>query len=100
MTEEERFLRQKAIDHYIVDFYCRQARLIVELDGSQHYEDEGLRKDRIRMNKIESRNLTVIRIPNNEVHHNFRGVCDYIDMHVQKALSEKNPPVSLSSSPF
>ena len=69
-----RFLRQKVIDNYIVDFYCNEARLIIELDGSQHYEEKGLLKDKIRTEKIESRNLTVIRIPNNEVKNNFRGV--------------------------
>jgi len=81
-----RFLRQKVIDDYIVDFYCHDARLIVELDGSQHYEKEALLKDRIRTERIESRNLTVIRIPNNEVMRNFRGVCDYIDMAVKESL--------------
>ena len=40
-----RFLRQKVIDNYIVDFYCHNARLIIELDGSQHYEEKGLLKD-------------------------------------------------------
>ena len=78
-----RFLRQKVIDDYIVDFYCHQARLIVELDGSQHYEEKGLLKDKIRTEKIESRNLTVIRIPNNEVNNNFRGVCECIDWVVK-----------------
>ena len=110
MTEEERrlwydflkaypvrFLRQKVIDNYIVDFYCHQARLIIELDGSQHYENSGLKKDKIRTEKIESRHLTVVRIPNNAVHTNFRGVCEYIDLYVQNALHEKNPPVSLSA---
>ncbi|MBQ3011329.1 MAG: endonuclease domain-containing protein [Oscillospiraceae bacterium] len=81
-----RFLRQKVIDDYIVDFYCHDARLIVELDGSQHYEKEGLLKDQIRTEQIESRNLTVIRIPNNEVMRNFRGVCEYIDMIVKESL--------------
>ena len=110
MTEEERrlwhdflktysvrFLRQKVIDDYIVDFYCHQARLVIELDGSQHYEEKGLRKDRVRTERIESRNLTVIRIPNNEIHCNFRGVCEYIDRYVQTVLDKKNPPVSLSA---
>lgn len=50
-----RFLRQKVIDDYIVDFYCHSARLIVELDGSQHYEEKGLQNDRIRTKKIEIR---------------------------------------------
>ncbi len=81
-----RFLRQKVIDRYIVDFYCHDARLIIELDGSQHYEEKGLLKDKIRTEKIESRNLTVIRIPNNEVNKNFRGVCEYIDLFVKESL--------------
>ena len=81
-----RFLRQKIIDNYIVDFYCHEARLIIELDGSQHYEKNGLLKDKIRTEKIESRNLTVIRIPNNEVNQNFDGVCEYIDRWVKASL--------------
>ncbi len=81
-----RFLRQKVIDHYIVDFYCHEARLIIELDGSQHYEEKGLLKDKIRTEEIEIRNLTVIRIPNNEVNKNFRGVCEYIDLFVKESL--------------
>ncbi len=81
-----RFLRQKVIDNYIVDFYCHQAKLIIELDGSQHYVEKGLLKDKIRTEKIESRNLTVIRIPNNAVKENFRGVCEYIDLVVNESL--------------
>ena len=85
-----RFLRQKVIDNYIVDFYCHEARLIIELDVLQHYEEKGLLKDKIRTAKIESRNLTVIRIPNNEVNKNFRGVCEYIDLFVKKSLHQPN----------
>ena len=81
-----RFLRQKVIDNYIVDFYCHDARLIIELDGSQHYEKEGLLKDKIRTEQIETRGLTVIRIPNNEVMRNFSGVCEYIDLVVKESL--------------
>ena len=85
-TYPVRFLRQKVIDNYIVDFYCHDARLIIELDGSQHYEKEGLLKDKIRTERIETRELTVIRIPNNEVMQNFRGVCEYIDTVVKESL--------------
>ena len=81
-----RFLRQKVIDNYIADFYCHEARLIIELDGSQHYEEKDLIKDKIRTEKIESRNLTVIRIPNNEINNNFRGICEYIDWKVKESL--------------
>ncbi len=84
-TYPVRFLRQKVIDNYIVDFYCHKARLIIELNGSQHYETKGLLKDRIRTEKIEQRNLIVVRIPNYEINNNFSGVCEYID-HLIKGL--------------
>ena len=90
-----RFLRQKVIDNYIVDFYCHRARLVVEIDGSQHYEDAGLLKDRIRSEKIESRNLTVIRIPNNDVNRHFKNVCEYIDLCVQENLCSEQSPSHL-----
>ena len=83
-----RFLRQKVIDNYIVDFYCHSARLIIELDGSQHYEEKALLKDKIRTEIIEKRNLTVVRIPNNEINKNFDGVCQYIDAFVKQSLSQ------------
>ena len=81
-----RFLRQKVIDHYIVDFYCHEARLIIELDGSQHYEDKGRQYDQIRTEHLQERDLVVIRIPNNEISRNFRGVCEYIDLAVQSRI--------------
>ncbi|MGN0492628.1 MAG: endonuclease domain-containing protein [Acutalibacteraceae bacterium] len=90
-----RFLRQKVIDNYIADFYCHEARLIIELDGSQHYEEKGLLKDKIRTEKIESRNFTVIRIPNNAVNNNFGGVCEYIDWRVKESLRQPTADTSL-----
>jgi len=83
-----RFLRQKVIDQYIVDFYCHDARLIVELDGSQHFEENMLKKDKNRTDAIQRRNLMVIRIPNNEINYNFRGVCEYIDGIVRSRIAE------------
>ena len=90
-----RFLRQKVIDNYIVDFYCRSARLIIELDGSQHYEENVLLKDKIRTERIEQRNLMVIRIPNNEVNKNFEEVCQYIDIAVKESLRQSATDTSL-----
>ncbi len=81
-----RFLKQKVIDNYIVDFYCHRARLIIELDGGQHYKDDMLLKDKIRTYNIEERNLKVIRIPNNEINNNFKDVCQYIDNMVKGIL--------------
>ena len=84
-----RFLRQKVIDNYIVECYCNKAELVIELDGSQHYDEKGLLKDKIRTERIEKRNLTVIRIPNNEVKRNFSGVCEYIDLIVKERIRDK-----------
>ena len=81
-----RFLRQKVIDNYIVDFYCHAARLIVELDGSQHYQTTGMLRDQIRTERLEQRNLLVVRIPNNAVNENFEGVCEYIDDLVKQRV--------------
>ena len=105
MTEEERhlwydflrsypvrFLRQKVIDQYIADFYCHAVRLVIELDGSQHYQEKGILNDKIRTEKIEQRGLTVLRIPNNEINHNFAGVCEYIDHWVKTALESPSQP--------
>ena len=101
MTKEERhlwydflrdypvkFLRQKVLGKYIVDFYCAEARLIVELDGSQHYEEKGMEYDAERTAFLEQYGIRVLRIPNNEVIQNFRGVCEYIDLAVKQSLSQ------------
>ena len=75
-----RFSRQKVLGKYIADFYSAEAKLVIELDGSQHYEDINAGKDAERTASLEGYGLTIIRIPNNEVNHNFRGVCEYIDI--------------------
>lgn len=73
------FLRQKIIGGYIADFYCAKAGLIVEIDGSQHYQDGAAEYDAARTEYFESLGLKVVRISNIEVNKNFRGVCEYID---------------------
>ena len=80
-----KFYRQRTMGHYIVDFYCAKARLVVEIDGSQHYEDQGLEYDRTRTAYLESLGLTVLRVPNNEIWRNLRGVCEAIDEQVRQA---------------
>ena len=89
-TYPVRFLRQKVLGKYIADFYSAEAKLVIELDGSQHYEDENLEKDAERTTFLEGYGLTIIRIPNNEVSRNFRGVCEYIDLAVRQSLSQKS----------
>ena len=81
-----RFQRQKSIDKYIVDFYCAKAKLVIELDGSQHYEEQGENNDRVRTNRLNELGLRVERISNADVNKNFQGVCEYIDMCVKGSL--------------
>ena len=83
-----RFSRQKVLGKYIADFYSADAKLVIELDGSQHYEDGNMKKDGERTAFLEAYGLTVIRIPNNEVNRNFQEVCQYIDMAVKQSLSQ------------
>ena len=83
-----RFSRQKVLGRYIADFYSAKARLVIELDGSQHYEEQNIEQDAARTAFLEGYGLTVIRIPNNEIMQNFDGVCSYIDLVVQQSLSQ------------
>ena len=83
-----RFIRQKIIGNYIADFYCAKAHLVIELDGSQHYDPQAQIKDAVRTSFIESYGITVIRFPNNAVMGNFSGVCEYIDLFVEQSLSQ------------
>ena len=78
-----RFRRQYIIGNYIVDFFCHQAKLVVELDGSQHYDPEEQRKDAERTRYLESQGLQVLRFSNLDVTRRFRGVCEAIDMAVK-----------------
>ena len=80
-----RFHRQYVIGNYIVDFYCHKAKLVIELDGSQHFEKNGQKMDAQRDAFLQQQGLTVIRIPNNEIKENFSGVCEYIDQLIQKS---------------
>lgn len=68
-----RFQRQKTIDSFIADFYCHTARLIIELDGSQHYEEQGIERDKERTAILEQYGLKVIRFSNLDVDRNFSG---------------------------
>ena len=84
-----RFQRQKAIDNFIADFYCHKARLVIEIDGSQHYSEEGKARDEFRTEILQEYNLTVIRFTNFQVNENFDGVCVYIDKVINEILSTK-----------
>ncbi len=83
-----KFTRQKVLGKYIADFYCAKANVVIELDGSQHYEDAGLISDEKRTAYLEQYGITVIRISNLDVLKNFEGVCMYVDSAVKQSLSQ------------
>ena len=85
-----RFYRQKVLGHYIADFYCAQAKLVLELDGSQHFEEKGVCRDTQRTGYLEGYDLLVVRIPNNEVNGSFREVCEYVDLLVRQRMHERD----------
>jgi len=67
-----RFLRQKVLGKYIADFYCAKAKLVIELDGSGHYTNDGKLHDEERTAFLKEYGLTVIRIPNTEIQKTSR----------------------------
>ena len=95
MTKEERhlwydflksypvqFKRQYSVGAYIVDFYCYKARLVVELDGSQHCDPAVLDYDNRRTAFLNRQGLLVLRISNLDIFRDFEGVCELIDRTV------------------
>ena len=91
MTKEEKHLwydflknldvtvnRQKVIGNYIVDFYIASSRLVIELDGSQHYEDSGIENDATRDEYLNSLGNKVLRYSNMDIDNRFKYVCQDI----------------------
>ena len=101
MTKEERhlwydfikslphsFKRQHPIGSYIVDFYCPAQKLAIELDGSQHFEEPGIKKDTIRTQDLSEFGITVLRYTNWEINNLFDGVCEDILRHIDPKFDE------------
>ncbi|MFI3272726.1 MAG: endonuclease domain-containing protein [Pseudomonadota bacterium] len=81
-----RFQRQKAIGHYIADFYCHRAKLIIELDGSQHYTDDGEAHDEKRTIEINKYKFEVLRFSNIEITEKFQECCECIHLAIEKRI--------------
>ncbi len=82
--------RQRIIGPYIADFYCHQARLVIEIDGSQHYMAEGHSHDEVRDRYMEGLGLTILRFSNREIDREFRAVCDLIDRTIKERSTKSN----------
>ena len=85
--------KQRIIDNFIADFYCHKAKLVIELDGSQHYTPEGKSYDEARTEIINQYGIRVIRYSNLDIDNKFEGVCYEIDKiiteRMQKTTEEK-----------
>ena len=79
--------KQRIIDRFIVDFYCASAKLVIELDGSQHYENQGIEYDAERTAVLESFGLHVIRYSNRDIDRYFSAVCEQIDSIINERLA-------------
>ena len=79
-----RFNRQKVLGPYIVDFFCASAKLVIELDGSQHYSEEGSDDDKIRDRYLARLGIKVVRYSNLEITREFDAVCVDISEHVKE----------------
>ena len=85
-----RFNRQKPLLSYIVDFYCAKAKLIIELDGSQHYEPDYQEKDALRDAELNSLGFTVMRFSNDEVMREIEAVVEQIYLFLENVKEGKN----------
>ena len=72
------FYRQKTIGEYIVDFFCPQAKLVIEIDGGQHYQEDGHEKDMLRDDYLQAQGLKVLRFSNREVLENIHAVLETV----------------------
>jgi very-short-patch-repair endonuclease len=76
------FLRQRPIGKYIVDFFCPEARLVLEVDGGQHYIEEGIEADRKRELFLNKQGLKILRFSNVDVLRNIEGVIEEINNYL------------------
>ena len=99
MTRQERHLwydflqhypikiyKQRIIDNFIVDFYCHSARLVIELDGSQHYTEQGKIYDIERTEVLQKYGIHVLRFSNRDIDETFKGVCYVIDKTIKERV--------------
>ena len=84
-----RFVRQKIIGRYIADFYCAKAKVVVELDGSQHYEPDAAEADALRSEYFAQRGILVLRYTNLEIANNFSGVCEDILTNFSQRIAQR-----------
>jgi very-short-patch-repair endonuclease len=95
-NHEPRFTRQRIIGNFIVDFFCYEAKLVIELDGSQHYEPNAADYDKARTKYFNDLGIDVLRFPNSDIDKNFAGVCQKIT----DVVRGKQTPAAVGGTPF
>ena len=80
--------KQRIIGRFIVDFYCASAGLVIEVDGSQHYEPQEIAYDVERSAFLSTLGLDVLRFSNRDIDRDFRSVCEQIDITIQTRLQD------------
>ena len=91
------FRRQVPFDHYILDFFCSKANLVIEIDGGQHYTDKGIERDQVRDAYLKENGLRVLRFSNRDIYQNIDGVLQTVYEHLKSymdtsVLSKETPP--------
>ena len=82
----QKIYKQRIIDNFIADFYCHSARLVIEIDGSQHYTNQGKAHDEARTEILERYGIYVLRFSNEDIDKNFDGVCRMIDKIINERV--------------
>ena len=85
------FSRQIPIDNFIVDFYCKDLRLAIEVDGSIHFEEEQIKKDTHRQKRLESLGVKIIRFSDLDVKNNLNWVLTEIKQVISELKPTPNP---------
>ena len=91
--------KQRIIDKFIVDFYCAAAKLVIELDGSQHYDGQSMIDDAERTSVLEQYGLKVIRYSNREIDREFTAVCEQIDTLIRSRVTPSPSACLADTSP-
>ena len=86
-----RVYRQRIIDSFIADFYCASAKLVIEIDGSQHFTSQGKAYDEERERIMQQYGIKTIRFSNFDIDFGFQNVCTCIHEEIQNRIKEKLP---------
>ncbi len=92
-----KFRRQHGIEGFVVDFYCPELKLAVEVDGDSHYKGDGQERDKIRSGQIEKYGISMIRFSNNEIDRNLNGVLMTLENRIAELRKEKRSGLLNSS---